>query len=260
MSHIMNNQEILAINKGLEEEKFRVFYIGLNEGVMKSFIANLHIEHHWLGLNYFFNKEYGWKPNYKPNSKTAKEARFKGSIFKTMYEMCKESYLNQNLINYDIRWNDGFQWFGRCCRDFTAHLLIDDYERSKKNANKRTIISELKRELSILKSLEIPSKGGLCLNDYNPYIKYGDQLIGLITLIEVSYSLAAIKPNFNKLYWQPFLKAIDEYIKFLESDMTPHKYAMDSTSEFSDNVADIKDTTRPQKGGKNKVRTIKVTL
>lgn len=253
----MIKQEIVSINNGLSEKDFKVFYIGLNDYVMKSFLADLQVKHHWLGLNHFFYKEYGWKPNYKPNSKKAKQARLLGNIFKSIYEMCKETYLNQKLINYDVPWDDGFQWFGRCCRDFTTHLLLNDYQRSK-NADKRTIISEWKNELSTLKSLEFPPKKAMCLSDYNPYLKYGDELMGLITLIEISYSLAAIKPNFDKKYWKPYLDSIDVYVEDLELNMIPHKYTMTSKSKYSDDVSHIEVINRPKKGGNIKKSIIKV--
>ncbi len=252
--------EYQAINKGLGEKKYELFYIGWDEYVFTSFISNLYEKYHSLGIQYFFNKEFGWKPNYKLNSPKAKEARILGSVYLSIYELCKEAFLLQELVNYKIPYKEGFTWFGRCCRDFVIHMLIDDRNRSI-TSNKKDIIDDWRLKLRTLKTLEFPTVNTLTSHEFNPFLKYGDQLIGLITLIEVCYRLASIKPSFYKQYWQPFLDSIHDYIKYIENDCKLYEYSIEKKSDVLTLTPPEKinvSTRGNQKGGANKKTTIQI--
>lgn len=252
--------EYQSINKGLGEKKYELFYIGWDEYVFTSFISNLYKKHHSLGIQYFFNKEFGWIPNYKPNSPKAKEARILGNVYLSVYELCKEAFLLQELVNYKIPYKEGFTWFGRCCRDFLIHILIDDKDRPI-TANKKDIVESWKEKLRTLKSLEFPTGNTLTSHEFNPFIKYGDELIGLISLIEVCYRLAGIKPTFYKQYWQPFLTSIANYIDYLEKNKPLMVYSIKRKSNIITLTPPEKiqvSSRCRQTGGANKKTTIQI--
>ncbi|MBW4607098.1 MAG: hypothetical protein KME22_07705 [Hassallia sp. WJT32-NPBG1] len=210
-------KEINLIIKGLESQKINIFYDNSIDLNAKMFCFQAIENYYLLGIDYFLNKTWGYRKVYKSKSKLSPDAKLLGEFFNATYEICKESYFNQQLSGYSLPWKDGLTWFGHCLRDYLAIDLLDASANNGEN-NKRALLAKMKTRLRTLKSLEFPLPDRLHISEYNPYLKYGNDGLALVAMIESAYYLANKKPAFDKNYWKPYLASYEALIYRMESN------------------------------------------
>lgn len=163
-----------------------------------------------IALHWLIKWQWNYKHKIPVKRSVANVYQTKGKFLQSIFLMCERCHTFQNSIpEITITYPNAAHWFGLIFWDFILHEVCSAYSyhnESKKGAKKAAIIQERQELIRKHKNFENPlPKDTVMEATYN--------------LFEISGKLAMESRNFQRDYWNKFVKALDQETKQMDTPL-----------------------------------------